>query len=1490
MGQSPYRMAVLSPDTAIAPADVTRRRRWKRLGLATLAIPVIAGITLFWPGWPLHPLAALVSYRARAQGVELHLRSPWLRLHTDLTAHMNVAEIRLGDPANPDALALKKLNVQWRLGDLVHARLAPETIRLDEAGGTLRVDEHGSLQFIAFPATTPSPSAPAFTPADLPANMLPAEGRSLSVTIARTHLRLPPGQAVAEVATGPVTLSLSQPKTGSLDLAGSLDLRAKNRSGSVQFEGRLDLVRDWLGRFQLNANAAPDAASPAARVTVAASRLATGQPATVSLKVNDCAPGGWLALLGRPDLPVIDGRVEVEIEARGDPFQRHLDSASALIKTTALTVTQPALLTRPLTVTPLRIAFRAEDNGARGQLEPFATEAGPLALSCTGITWQTQGTAISGSGQLKLAAVPLVRLIEWLPPDLRSRITLTTEEAAEIGLVDTTVTLAVAGDRSTGLPPLHVSTRSGVTFNQELLAIEAEADLEAATKLADVKIVVPDFVQARWQLALLRRFPVPELAAPLRAEFHLRGRWPDTLEEARWRIVAGQGHVVPKGPSLRWLAHPFPITSFTLTGRLLDGKKRLTIEQLDFVSGRAHLALERTELNSSQALTSTAGASSARVALKLERWYASDFLPLLGPELQSVVAPAAEDLAQIGLERLETAAELGFSNLPWIDPALNTLTGTQAALVRIGEEIIPVDAVWKFDPASRRVSVSLQLKNLRPDRLSLAALKNSTIPAAALDLAFAVNLEVSADPYAQSLDLMKLKAGVRVEAEGGRIKTNPLLAADLPIKHLLMDASAQILPLRLEKLKVSADFAGPTLLIEDARIDFGDAGRSGMQLTLRELPLDWAYARVPAAWKPAALNNAQVRGHLDKLDLRAEFLTPTATGTSPPPSALTLSADLRDLGLRLAQCPEFAVPRLAISGDLDRLDVLLDRASTDGIAFTDLKLAVSTPLAPQRAATASGTMNVDLARLPALLPAARQWISLPADLDLTGLAGNATLGFTASTPLDPVKLTTDLRAKLDFTARQVVAPPSLLPATVRVGPSALAFTAEVSGQNATGKASWRPANLVIAPWLKGTPTLDATYSLTSQALELHPQLDLANTVIDVPELCWHKSVGLPARLLADLRYTLRTPTAPARASAILNAEGLVAIPFRTRVEADLSDDQRPALNLMAGIARVQVRDTVIGNSSLELDAHRLTDGTTQINLRSPLIDFSEWITQLAPAITAWNQASPTTPAKPAPPAATAPPPATAIPVLALPALNVQADIARVALSPSQSLTGIAVTATLRDGLPNTVKFAASAGEKTTLKLHLESASGRQPWSFQLTDIGGWLRAGAAPLVLIPASPALPDSPLETLRTLPPAFSGGDVTIKGTANWRDSVSTLDGSARIDRLVLEQEVVFLRKIAALVKKRVILQVPFKVFDVPAFTASPTKLALRNVRIEGPLTVTSDHLDLDFTKNEIDMGGKVLGIGFEVAGSMDDPRFYLTEKNLLVKGLTTQEDFDW
>lgn len=1485
-------MAVL-PDSAVETPDpaAPRRRVWRRVGLAVAGTGLLALIALFWPGWPLHPLAAVAAYCARSQGLELHVRSPWLRLHPDLTAQVTAAEIRLGDRTHPDALVLNRLDVRWRTADLLGARFAPRSVHLDDVAATVLAGANGRPHFITLPEPAQKPAAPAFTPADLPENALPAIGRPLTVDITRTHLRLPAGLPVGEVTTGPMTFTASREQAGSVEFTGALDLRIDRHTGSITFEGQLDLVRDWLGRFQLNLQAAPDAAAPATRITLTAGRTAADQPATASLRIQDCAPGAWLALLGRTDLPKLDGRFDAAFDARGDPLKRRLDFASVRIDTGEFLLTQPAWLARPLTLSPVHFAIQTEDNGAKGHLDAFVTRAGPLALTCSGLAWQSSGNVVAGGGQLQLAAVPLADLLDWLPADLRRQLPLSAAEAAEIGLAATTLQLDVTGDRTAGAPVLRFNVRSGLALNQEQVAVTANGDLDLATRRASVKVVLPDFVQARWQLALLRRFPVPELAAPLRAELNLRGRWPDTLDEARWSIVAGQGHVIPKGPTLRWLAQPFPITSFTLTGRLHDGQKNLSIEQLDLVSGRAHLALERTELNSTHALTATTGTSRARVALKLERWYAADFLPLLGPELQSVVAPAAEDLAQIGLEKLETAAELGFSRHPWIDPSLTTLAGTQTALVRIGEELIPVDAIWKFDPATRRVAVSLLLKNLRPDRLALAALKNTPIPSSALDLAFNVNLEVSADPYAQSLDLMKLKAAVRVDAEGGRIKANPLLAADLPVKHLAMAASAQILPLRLEKLKVSADFAGPTLLIEDANLDFSETGRSGLQLTLREFPLDWAYARVPAAGKPPLLKDARLRGRLAQLALRAEFRTPTAAEPNPPPTSLSLNTDLHELGLRLApDSPELVAAHVALSGDLDRLTLLVARASTDGLVLTDLKVAVTTPLTPARAASISTTAEADLAHVPAWLAAARPWVTLPSLPDLTGLAGQVTVGLTASTPLDPAKLATDLRAKADINARQIALPPSLLPASVRIGPAALALTTNITGQNAAGTLTWKPRSLTVGAWLKGVPSLEASYALTPQALDIHPRLDLAGTVIDVPALCWRKPVGQPAHLVVDTRYTPAVAAAPARLSANVTTAGLIISPLSTRIDADLADDRHPSLNLAEGVTRLQLRDTRIGLSTLELDASRAADGATDLHLRAPVIDAIAWISQLSPSLVAWNQ-TPATPAPAAPAATTSTPAATvALQPLDLPAINLRVDIERMPVAPSCQLTRIGLAMNLRDGLPASLALAARTSETGSLDLQLTPGPGRLPWRCTLIDLGGWLRTGASPLPLLPPGPLPADSPLETLRTLPAAVVGGDITMKGTLDWRDPKNTVDGGLQIDRLTLQQEIKFLSKIAALINKRVMLRVPFKVFDVPTFTASPAFVSMKKIRIEGPLTLTSDHLDLDLNREEIDMGGKVLGIGFEVAGPIADPRFYLTDKNLLIKGITQQDDFDW
>ncbi len=1481
-------------------------RWWRWLWRGVLATGCLAFLALWWPGWPLHPLAFMAAQQMRGEGLQILIESPWLRARPDGTLQLLVARVSVGDAVQSEALVLESLSVRWRLLDLVRARWLPKSIQLADVAGTLRTDPAGKTQLIALPgATRPAASStatPAFALADLPANLLPSVGQTLNVQLDRARLRLPPGFGVGLIGADPVKMNLHRSHAGQVDLDGSLDLHVDGRPGSAQFSGQFPLTRAWLGQFKASVAVAQAEHAPATHLSFAAARTSASAPATLELQVIDCPLGDWLTLLNRADLPRISGLINLDVSLSGDPLRLRLDSAAAYLATTALTVTQSALLVRPLKVAPLRFALHVEDNGARGRVEAFTVQAGPVTLRSPGLSWQSQGTALTGDGRVELAALPLPALMEWLPAGLRAKLGLTAGECAELGLGATKFDLHFTGDHAAGLPRLHCATRTGITVNKEVVAVEAGGDFDPATGLVETQVTLPDFVEARWELAVLRRFPIPDLDAPLRAEFKLRGRWPFTLEEVRWRIVAGAGRVVPRGPSLRWLAQPFPVSSFTLNGHLDEGLQHLAVEQMEFVSGRARLALECIELRSPQPLTAASqrGGAVAHLNLKLEQWYAADFLPLLGPGLQSLVAPFAEDLALFGLEWLETGIELSFAVLPWIDPKITALKGTQAALFRIGEERVPVDVVWRFDPALRRVAAAARLEGLRLNRLPLATLRcQAPMPLEAIELPLNIDVEVSADPFADSLEHMAATATVRLSAEKGRVKANPWLGADLPVEHLLVAGAAGILPLRFERLKVEADFGGPSLLIDDARMELGQELKGALHLRLRDVPLDWAYARVPVVFRPAQLNGAELHGRLVQLDLQSEFKA-TATDSRPALTALTLSADLQKISLHLPGRTAVAVQRLELSGGLDRLLLLIDRASTDGVELTNFTTTIDQPLAPSRHAQVTGNVTIDLARLPALLATCKAEVPLPTGLDLDRLAGHATVRFSASAPLDPAKVATDLRAEVAVAASKVVFP--LVPKEIRLGQSSLDLQAEVTGSTVRGRYRWQPETLAIAPWIDGTTNVTGTFALTPQTVDIHNEIDLTAAHVAVPFLLWSKATGRPAGIVSDSRLTARTPTVPARLASAIDAQGLLVSPLRTRAEADLSDNLLPALNLLPGVARLQLRDTVIGRSACEFDATPATGGATQLTLRSPLFDLTEWITLVTPAITAWSEEQARVVAMTVPPAPAsrpyAPPPApesaspstTVIPVLPLPALDFQADIAQLKLAPAQQLTGIALTAELRDGLPRRLKLTGAAGEKTRVDLQLDPAVGRQPWRFALTDVGGWLHAAAAPVAFLPAGARPMNSLLATFLPLSDSFAGGDLALQGTLDWRNPTNTLDGSIRADRLVLIHELDFLSRIAALVKKRVILKIPFKVFEVAGFTASPTALSLRQLRLEGPINLTAEYINLDLARSLIDMRGKVLGINFDVAGPLSNPSFYLTDKSPLLKGLTQENEFEW
>ncbi|MBP7372688.1 MAG: hypothetical protein KA923_07650, partial [Opitutaceae bacterium] len=103
-----------------------QRRPWiRRLIRIPIATTLLMVATLLWPGWPLHPVAALARSFAAKDGVMLDARSPWLRVHLDGTARCTIDSATIGDAAAPEALALRAVQLRWRLRDLVHAHWLP---------------------------------------------------------------------------------------------------------------------------------------------------------------------------------------------------------------------------------------------------------------------------------------------------------------------------------------------------------------------------------------------------------------------------------------------------------------------------------------------------------------------------------------------------------------------------------------------------------------------------------------------------------------------------------------------------------------------------------------------------------------------------------------------------------------------------------------------------------------------------------------------------------------------------------------------------------------------------------------------------------------------------------------------------------------------------------------------------------------------------------------------------------------------------------------------------------------------------------------------------------------------------------------------------------------------------------------------------------------------------------------------------------------------
>jgi len=161
---------------------------------------------------------------------------------------------------------------------------------------------------------------------------------------------------------------------------------------------------------------------------------------------------------------------------------------------------------------------------------------------------------------------------------------------------------------------------------------------------------------------------------------------------------------------------------------------------------------------------------------------------------------------------------------------------------------------------------------------------------------------------------------------------------------------------------------------------------------------------------------------------------------------------------------------------------------------------------------------------------------------------------------------------------------------------------------------------------------------------------------------------------------------------------------------------------------------------------------------------------------------------------------------------------------------------------------------------------------------------------LPAAMTAADTTIGGLIGLPETIVGGRVAADGTLNFDDAARVALGRLQVADLRLRAEVPFLSSIAALVKRKLMITVPFKEFRINSFALGQDELHLQNALLDGPIALTAEKFDFNFDTTELFLRGKVFGIWFEVKGPLGRLEYYLADKTPGVKLLTTEDEFQW
>lgn len=1163
----------------------------------------------------------------------------------------------------------------------------------------------------------------------------------------------------------------------------------------------------------------------------------------------------------------------------------------------ALTIEQgqaelPEVLLQPAAIAPTRISVVIGKHIETGQVEPFTLKAGPVELICKGLQWSLAESSVGGEGSFTVVLPTGAVIPEWIRPEALAHAPISMDELAEIALSPVHLEMKVTGSDPTQAS-IDLSATTRVVLNDGHLDLSAQTTVNTSEGNWEVTLDLPTFDPGTWNIALFERLPVPQLDLPMSLHLTGNGTLDGQLVAATWEYRAGPGVIHPNGPLAQWLQAAVPVDEFLLGGRLRENAHIAELDTCEFRSGRARMHFTRMQLDMPQSvLTGTPTSAHLQLGLLFENWHPADFMPLLVESLRDQVPLSAEEIAELGLARLELKAETDFAldeNQRWVPRSLKASVDTDFVG---GRADIPITTQIDFDPTTGVITATATSASISPEIWQLKPL--AELPIDLCGIAVPIQFEVRLSTgFPGTTDIVPPKIGFTLSAGPGSISLPAYLQRSVELEKLNLDLQIRLDTLALDEASMRIDLDGPTITIGSFQAMPNDSlstWQTRAELVVEQLTLEWFQERVaPEQWKPLlppAFLPSKLAGEVTIRASVATLIDPSAAEL-PAFDQLAYALQIDRLEIDWENRPPLGIAQLKIDGGADQSTVDIRDLSVGGWDSAAIHAQVQNPLAKipevQIELDFAGNLQ-DLAKLYDAWAGPLELGENPLPTELTGRVGlNLSAKTTLTSEVDLNAIAATMQVKIEG-----VALPPLLPGPTK-GEGALSASISLASGAGRITGQTRFHGLEWMPFLSGDAVVDfqAEGALDQSTAKGGFEANLRNLRLSAPDGLWDKPRGAAAKLAGNGYLPGGWPSeGPRTANWDFSAEGFVFNQMNGRGSVTLNPVEGAAFG---GLQNATLTD-------FQFDAGRLNAAITatrdriDLNVALQTFDIPLLMQRTAAIFRAMQPAPEAAAAETAstePASLASPPPVLSDP---LPPVFITLSGPNLHLGEGRSLNALKLEAQLLNQLPRSASLRFEiAGEPTSFTLGLPNADHQQTWEFEVANVGKLFDHLTAPSREAPAFFS-PDSALLGLNEYVDTILGGHLQSSGWVNLKATEPIADGTLKLEGIAFLQEVPLLSKLAALAKKKLVMRVPCHVFEWKRFHFENQLLTARDGFIDGPINLSFENVLADLKNETVNAKGKVFGLCFELDGPLASPKPYLCEDGKVIQALTTEDEFVW